>query len=60
MTTETITMAILTHPFQVMLGVVVLFYAVKSVVVDHCRQARPLSAWLTPDSRRGRLSRGIP
>jgi len=49
MTTEAIAMTILTHAFQVVLAVVVLFYAVKSVVADHRRQA-PSSfwAWLHP------------
>ena len=48
MMTETITMAILTNPFQVMLGVVVLFYAIKSAVPDHRRQVRPLSRLGSP------------
>ena len=43
MTTETITMAILTHPYQVVLGMVALFYAVKSAVADHRRHTHPLS-----------------
>lgn len=39
MTTETITMAILTHPYQVMLAAVALFHAVRAVLAVEPKRA---------------------